>query len=108
MELATPLTPAAALPVQNALLSLPSVSPHHPSSPLPLISDNHSHHSQNGQRESPRQTQDYDTLHETDDQVDIYVNHPSIPLPPSTEGLASWEENPSFPSIIAAFPLPPQ
>jgi hypothetical protein len=102
MELATPLIPAAALPVQNALPSLASVPPHHPPSPLPLISENHP---QNSQRESPRQTQDYDTLSETDD---IYVNHPSTPVPPSAEGLASWEENSSFPSIIAAFPLPPQ
>ena len=37
----------------------------------------------------------------------FYVDPPSIPLPPSPDGLSAWEENSEFTVSASAFPLPP-
>lgn len=97
MEHATPLMPTAALPVQDA-----SVMPHLSSQPLPLISDCHFYDPQSSQPASLTHAQDRDTLHDTDVGAIIYIDPPLIPLPPSPDGLISWEK---FPSLQQTFPF---
>lgn len=110
MELATPLMPT------SALCAYPPLSPHlqnsRPSSQLSISQSNHPRFHDRFYHEEPQATipHEYDT---TPQHHSFYVDPPSIPLPPSPDGLSEWEDNSHSPTlsqvmiVAAAFPLPP-
>ena len=93
MELATPLMPTSLL--------THSTSPSHvfylPGQPQSFHDNGH----------GLSQGQVLDIVQESGHTDSFYVDPPSIPLPPSPDGLSAWEENSEFTVSASAFPLPP-